>query len=224
MAAAGCLKGCINPEKGLHHWKCPNYVHADQVAASLASTGALPNPSRVFPSKRAQAEEDCTPHLSRDDPMHPMYHRRFESSSASVGHDGSPHGRGSRRSATDQAGKQFIETGSWRFKVILMLLSLVVGVYRNPVLYGALTDGVANTIGLSSFSAGMGESDLLMEGDEGGEALGTHAEEEDVDEAPQFAAPTSFAMDTTARRASDGAAPSASKRGFWRKIFKGASR
>jgi len=37
MAKGKCLKGCINPEEGLHHWRCPNYAEADKVRESLAS-------------------------------------------------------------------------------------------------------------------------------------------------------------------------------------------
>ena len=33
----GCLPSCINPEEGLHHWRCPHYVHADKVQESLRS-------------------------------------------------------------------------------------------------------------------------------------------------------------------------------------------
>ena len=37
MTKGKCLKGCINPEEGLHHWRCPNYAEADKVRESLAS-------------------------------------------------------------------------------------------------------------------------------------------------------------------------------------------
>ena len=60
---ADCLPGCVNPAEGLHHWRCPNYAHAEEVQRSLQSADEDRNEPSCAPCKTQASAADSVDHL-----------------------------------------------------------------------------------------------------------------------------------------------------------------
>ena len=145
-----CLPACVDPKKGFHHWRCPNFEHAAVVAEALANE---PPPEERMPLHSAQ------PLVGSDqwrEKMHQMQEERRRMRAAINGQahssatrrptdelDGSRAGPGPRAVAArdSRAG-----TGPLAFltrhPMIILCFTLSFSIYRSPIsvreLYGVV--------------------------------------------------------------------------------------